>query len=94
MLRSSQDKIESENTYRGRLSDSGLGRASYASFLRIAHGTFSIRRCLPSAATNSGADVRLGAAKETSVDTNTLLIILIVLVVFGGGGFYGRGRWW
>lgn len=38
--------------------------------------------------------MRLGAAKEISVDTNTLLIILILLVVFGGGGFYGRGRWW
>jgi LPXTG-motif cell wall-anchored protein len=38
--------------------------------------------------------VQLAAAKETSMDTNTLLIILIILVVFGGGGFYGRGRSW
>jgi hypothetical protein len=65
-----------------------------ASFDCVAHGTFSIRRHLAIAATKSGTAVQLAAAKETSMDTNTLLIILIILVVFGGGGFYGRGRWW
>jgi len=57
-------------------------------------GTFPVHRgYIRGAETLGRATFGLGSAKETSIDTNTLLIILIVLLVLGGGGLYGRGRW-